>query len=114
MPQADNQDQTTAQDTPVQDDKATITLDTPIKRGTTEISEIKLRKPNAGALRGVSMTELLQMNVTALQTLLPRISEPTLARHEIDQLEPPDLLNIGIEVAGFFATRAEKAQYQNT
>ena len=93
---------------------ATVELETPIKRGTTEISTLKLRKPNAGALRGVNMAELLQMNVTALQTVLPRITEPTLARHEIDQLEPPDLLNIGIEVAGFFATRAEKAQYRNT
>lgn len=112
----DNNTDTTTETAKPQADSsvATVPLESPIKRGATEIATLKLRKPNAGALRGVSMAELLQMNVTALQTLLPRISEPTLARHEIDQLEPPDLLNIGIEVAGFFATRAEKAQYQNT
>ena len=30
----------------------TIQLDTPIKRGKTEITEIVLRKPQSGALRG--------------------------------------------------------------
>ena len=34
---------------------ATVELETPIKRGTTEIGTLKLRKPNAGALRGVNM-----------------------------------------------------------
>ena len=106
-------DTNTAKDQ-VDNGEAVVNLESPIKRGSTEITTLRLRKPNAGALRGVSMAELLQMNVTALQTVLPRISEPTLARHEIEQLQPPDLLNIGIEVAGFFATKAEKAQYRNT
>lgn len=113
MPQAQNQDQTADQATPVQDGVATITLDTPIKRGTTEITEIKLRKPDTGALRGISLTEVLQMNVTTIQTLLPRISEPTLAKHEIAQLDAPDLLNIGIEITGFFASKADKSQSLN-
>lgn len=114
MNQEESQDQTTAQAAPVQDGSATIKLDTPIKRGAKEITEIKLRKPDTGALRGISLAEVLQMNVTTIQTLLPRISEPTLAKHEVAQLDAPDLLNISIEITGFFASKADKAQYRNT
>ena len=34
-------------------DPNTVTLDTPIKRGNGEITEVTLRKPSAGELRGV-------------------------------------------------------------
>ena len=112
MPQADNQDQTANQAQPVPDGVVIITLETPIKRGTTEISEIKLRKPNAGALRGVSLAELLQMNVSALQVVLPRISEPTLVKHEVDQLDPADLVACALEVAGFLVPKAAMESQQ--
>lgn len=36
---------------PLADDN-TVTLDTPIRRGTTSIDSITLRKPNSGELRG--------------------------------------------------------------
>ena len=112
MPQADNQDQTANQAQPVQDGVETITLQTPIKRGATEITSLQLRKPNTGALRGVSLTELLQMNVSALQVVLPRISQPTLVKHEIDQLDPADLVNMGTVVVGFLLTKEQKADFQ--
>ena len=54
----------------------TMTLDVPIQRGDQTITRVQVRKPNAGALRGLSLVEVLQMNVTALQTLLPRVTEP--------------------------------------
>ena len=38
---------------------ATITLDTPLTRGETEITELRLRKPTSGELRGVSMGSLV-------------------------------------------------------
>ena len=40
---------------------ATITLDTPLTRGETEITELRLRKPTSGELRGVSLADVLQM-----------------------------------------------------
>ena len=112
MPQADNQDQTANQAQPVQDGVETITLQTPIKRGATEITSLQLRKPNTGALRGVSLTELLQMNVSALQVVLPRISEPTLDKHEVDQLDPADLVACALEVAGFLVPKAAMESQQ--
>ena len=44
-----------------------IVLDTPILRGNTSITEIKVRRPNAGELRGVSLIDLGNMNVIAVK-----------------------------------------------
>ena len=54
----------------------TIQLDTPIKRGKTEITEIVLRKPQSGALRGTRLQAIMDMDVNAMMTVIPRISSP--------------------------------------
>ena len=112
MNQAENQDQTTAQDTPVQDGKATITLDTPIKRGALTIDKVTLRKPTSGELRGISLAELLQMKVDALQAVLPRITQPMLHKPEMQAIDPADLVNMGTVVVGFLLTKEQKADFQ--
>lgn len=89
---------------------ATITLDTPIKRGETEITEIALRKPAAGELRGLSVAALVQMDATATITLLPRITTPTLTPQEADRLDTADLLQICTAVVGFLLPKAAKAE----
>ena len=45
----------------------TVTLDEPLIRGKSLITEIQLRKPKSGELRGVSLIELGNMDVVALQ-----------------------------------------------
>ncbi len=90
----------------------TVTLENPIKRGDTVITSVTVRKPRAGELRGLSLAELLQMKVDALQTLLPRITTPMLHRHDIDNLEPADLVNLGSEVVNFLLTKAQMAEFQ--
>ena len=79
----------------------TITLDTPIQRGDTTITEVQLRKPKAGEMRGLNMADVLQMDVNALTKLLPRITTPSLTEAEIGNMDPADLLQLGSEVAGF-------------
>jgi len=81
----------------------TVTLDEPIQRGDETITAITLRKPNAGELRGVSLVELAQLDVSALHKVLPRITAPTLTEHDISHLCLADLLSLGAEIAGFFA-----------
>jgi len=93
-----------------QDLQNIITLDTPIKRGKDEIKEIILRKPNSGALRGASLTDLLQMDVAALERVLPRISEPSLLPQEVAALDPADLFQLGTAVASFLLPRAMRPQ----
>lgn len=92
-----------------------ITLDTPIQRGDTTITTVTIRKPTAGELRGVSLIELAQLNVNALQTVIPRISSPILTTHDVAQLELADLLEIGTEVASFLMKKADRlAAYPST
>ena len=87
---------------------ATITLDEPIQRGDTTITEITLRRPKAGELRGVSLIDIGNINVTALQQVLPRITSPTLTAQEVANLDPADLVQLGVEVAYFLVRKADR------
>lgn len=85
-----------------------ILLNEPIQRGDTVISEVTIRRPKAGELRGISLMELGNLNVAALQTILPRITQLTLAAHEVAGMDPADLTEIGSEVAIFLVKRADR------
>ncbi|OLU22484.1 phage tail protein [Pseudomonas sp. PA15(2017)] len=90
--------------------EAQVELDTPISRGETTISHLTLRKPSAGELRGVSLAELLQLDVTAVRKVLPRISNPTLTDQEIGRMDPADLLDVAAKVAGFLLKKAQREE----
>ncbi|CAB5719376.1 Phage tail protein E [Delftia tsuruhatensis] len=92
-------------------DAREITLDVPLRRPGGELVKVLVRRPNAGALRGLSLVELLHMNVTALQTLLPRVTEPMLHKAEVLQLDPADLVTLGTEVASFLVPKAQREQF---
>lgn len=87
----------------------TVELDSPVQRGETTVTAITLRKPRAGELRGLNLTDLLQMDVTALQTLIPRISQPMLTKPEVANMDPADLTQCGAVVAGFLLTKRDRA-----
>lgn len=89
-------------------DDNTVILDTPIRRGTTTIDSITLRKPNSGELRGVSLSELLQMDVNSLVKVVPRISSPTLTSVEVTSMDPADLFALGTKVSGFLLQKSMK------
>ncbi|OAM68312.1 phage tail assembly protein, partial [Yersinia enterocolitica] len=55
-----------------------VVLETPLKRGDTLITEIEVYRPNAGALRGVRLSDVAHSDVDALIVVLPRITTPTL------------------------------------
>ncbi|MDO6525430.1 phage tail assembly protein [Motilimonas sp. 1_MG-2023] len=92
---------------------ATITLDTPVIRKGGDVTTITLRKPKAGELRGLNLTDILQMDVNALGKLLPRISNPTLTEQEVQNLDPADLVQLGGEVAGFLVPKRMKDSQPN-
>ncbi len=87
----------------------TITLETPLLRGERSITEVTLRKPAAGELRGIALADLLRLDVSALITVLPRITAPTLTAQDVAALDLVDLTAIGTEVLGFFMSKADKA-----
>ncbi|SFQ06204.1 phage tail assembly protein [Pseudomonas sp. NFPP28] len=92
---------------PLADDN-TVLLDTPIRRGTSSIDSITLRKPNSGELRGVSLAELLNMDVNSLVKVVPRISTPTLTAVEVTSMDPADLFALGTKVSGFLLQKSMK------
>lgn len=85
-----------------------ITLDTPIKRGDQTITELTLRKPSSGELRGIALTDLLQMNVTSLTKILPRLTSPALTEQDVGRMDPADLVQCGSQVADFLLPKASK------
>lgn len=94
------------------DNIKSVDLDEPIKRSTGEIKRLLIRKPNAGALRGVTLMALVQVDVQTLRTVLPRVCDPILTPAEINSLDPADLLNTGATLASFFMSKAERQAIQ--
>jgi len=82
---------------------STVQLSKPVTRGETEITSVTLREPRAGELRGLKLTDIVQLDVTALITLVPRISDPALTPDEVAGLSPRDFTQLGGAVVGFFA-----------
>lgn len=80
-----------------------VTLDTPVKRGDTLISEIRITKPNAGTLRGVGLAAVANADVDALLVVLPRMTYPNLTKEECARLELPDLVALAGKVVGFLS-----------
>lgn len=87
----------------------TVTLDSPIVRGDQTIDSLSLRRPKAGELRGISLAELAQLDVTAIAKVLPRICDPFLTPDDINKLEAPDLMQIGSEILAFLLPKAARA-----
>ncbi|MFP2424721.1 phage tail assembly protein [Enterobacter ludwigii] len=84
----------------------TVVLDTPILRGNTEIKEVVLRKPQSGALRGTRLQAIMDMDVSAMMTVIPRISTPTLTAQEMAELDPADLTAMSVEVVTFLLKKS--------
>lgn len=97
-----------AETLPAVDDNC-VTLDQPIKRGNTEIASITLRKPSSGELRGVLLIDLLNMDVSSLIKVIPRISNPGITAPEAAGMDPADLLAIGSKISSFLLQKSAKA-----
>ncbi|MFL7133171.1 phage tail assembly protein [Escherichia coli] len=92
----------------------TVKLDTPIMRGKTEITEIVLRKPQSGALRGTRLQAIMDMDVGAMMTVIPRISTPMLTAQEMAELDPADLTAMAVEVVTFLLPKSVLADLPTT
>lgn len=88
----------------------TVILDNPIARGEQSITEIVVRKPDSGSLRGTSLNDLLTMDVNALIIVLPRITSPALTAIELRRMEPEDLLQLGQVVSGFLLPKSVRVE----
>ncbi len=85
-----------------------VDLETPIVRGEVTIASIKLQRPKAGAMRGLQMQPLMQGDVNALLSLIPRIAIPPITQSEAEDLDAIDIAAIGGAVYGFFMSKQER------
>lgn len=88
--------------------KNQIYLESPIPRGDTPITAITLRKPAAGELRGVVLSDLLRMETGAVMSVLPRITDPALTPPEVANMDPADLMACAMEIADFLLPKSLK------
>jgi hypothetical protein len=87
----------------------TVTLDTPIVVGETTITQLQVRRPAAGEMRGCSLSALLNLDYGALENILPRITIPTLTKAQIAAMDPSDFTQLGSEVMDFLLPKDAKA-----
>lgn len=90
--------------------EAVVELDTPIVRGATSITTVTLRKPMSGELRGIALSDLLNLEVNALRKVLPRITSPALTDIEVGRMDPADLVELGSQVASFLLRKSVKTE----
>lgn len=83
-----------------------VELDTPILRGKTEVTSVTVRKTQAGALRGIRLQALMDMDVNAMMVVLPRVTTPALTTPEINEMDPADLLSLSVEVVSFLLPKS--------
>ena len=95
-------DTTTAQGRPT----VPVVPQTPIVRNGETVTTLQLMKPRTGDLRGLLLAEVLQMKADTIAALLPRITVPTVLKHEVDELDPADLVAMAVEVAAFLVPKA--------
>lgn len=93
----------------------TVKLEEPITRPSGQrIDSVQIRKPMGSALRRVTLTDLLSLNTDALQTVLPRVTEPPLLKPDFDQIDPVDLVKLGGELVSFFVPKSEREPTSQT
>lgn len=90
-------------------DSRTIVLDHPLTRADQTIGTLQVRRPKAGELRGLNLRSLSELDYSALETLLPRITTPMLTKQDVANLDPSDLLQLGSEVVDFLLPKRVKA-----
>lgn len=86
----------------------TVTLETPVKSGGTDVTAVTLRKPKAGELRGLKLAEVMQMDADAMTLLLPRITTPILDPAVVAELDASDFAALAQKVMGFFLPKAQR------
>lgn len=84
-------------------------LAVPINRASGPVAAVTLRKPKAGEMRGLKLGDIINADVGAMITLIPRISEPVLIEAEVADLDPVDIAELAGVIIGFFMTPEQKA-----
>ena len=86
-----------------------LALSVPLNGVVQAVNSAVVKAYVAGELRGLSLAELLNMNVDAISAVLPRVTQPMLHKHDVAQLEPADLVGLSVAVVGFLLPKDQQA-----
>ncbi|HHE3654990.1 TPA: phage tail assembly protein [Pasteurella multocida] len=78
-----------------------IELSVAIQRGDQEIKEVQVLKPTVPALKGLKMFDVLQVDVNAMEILLPRITVPKLHKADFAQMAVEDFTELATAAVSF-------------
>lgn len=92
----------------IEGDIVTIPLVKPIIRGETTLDELRLRRPDSGSFRSLSLARIGQMETRSLAGLLPRISMTPLTEADTHAIDPVDWMRIANEVGDFLLPRRRR------
>jgi len=67
-----------------------------------EIKTLRLHRPSPGELRGLNLTQVISMDVTAMIKLIPRITTPILSEAQVADLDPFDFGVLAARISDFF------------
>ncbi|WLF84490.1 phage tail assembly protein [Moraxella sp. ZY210820] len=87
-------------------DVVNVGFDDGFKRGNDTIKTVQLNKPKTGALRGLSLSNVIQMDVDSLAKLATRITVPTMTEQDVYNLSPADFTTLGVAMIGFFVSNS--------
>lgn len=88
----------------------TAFLENPIIRGEMKITEIQIRKPNVGTLRNLSLQDVLKWEINAVNTVLTRVTQPTLNVAELNAMDVSDYTTLTVELTSFLVSAKAKSQ----
>ncbi len=81
----------------------TLKITAEIKRGDKPLTEVSVREPKAGDLRGLKLFDIMQADVDAMATLLPRITTPPLISEDVYEFNLADCAAAAVIIADFTA-----------
>lgn|SRR5574338_447836 len=93
---------------------ATIPLESPLTRGEQTITTLTLRKPAAGELRGIVLSDLIRMEAGAVSAVLPRIADPALTPADVAKMDAADFMSCALEIADFLVPQSKRPAPDST
>lgn len=92
----------------ISEDQIEVTLEAEIVRGKTKTHQVILTRPKTRLMGNISQIELMNQNVRALTTILPKMTTPTLLKEEYGSMSWADSSLLGTAVSLFFMTSAQR------
>lgn len=87
-----------------------VFLEKPIQRADNKYNSVLIKKPHGSDYQGTSLSAVHQADYNALCVVIPRITEPTIHKQDLQKMPSDDLAQISGEVVAFLYTKAQRIE----